>query len=579
MDQASLRVMRWRYEGLLPRLAQALLISVLLWLQTRGLLAFGWLALVAATSLVDAHLSRRVVAQQDNRRLAAINDLSRTLSAAIFASVCFVMLADHSGFGLAAPMLAACAINLNNAMMTAGVRRFIFSLTTPSSIVLVSLPLAAWATDHPLSLTGAIVMTVGAAAYVVFIVRLAGALFSEGEALRAALEAAEAASRAKSTFLAVTSHEIRTPLNGVLGMAQAMENEDLSPVQRDRVGVIRKSGEALLELLNDILDLSKIEAAKLELETAPFDLEAVSHSAVGAFSATARNKGIALELAFAPEARGFFDGDAARIRQVLCNLISNAVKFTEAGGVYVEVVVASSGIRLCVQDTGPGVPPGFAERMFEKFTQADSSMTRRFGGTGLGLAISRELSEAMGGSITVANPPEGGARFVVELPLSRSSGTVPQPAPGLSPKAVTASAGLRILAAEDNAINQLVLRTLLDQIGVESVIVDGGAEAIEAWESDDFDLVLMDVQMPGMDGPTATRVIRAAEAATGRRRTPIVALTANVMSHQLEDYADAGMDAFVSKPIAVTDLYSTIAQWANGETEAAESAPLEGQVA
>jgi signal transduction histidine kinase/CheY-like chemotaxis protein len=576
MDQGSLRVLRWRVDGLLPRLGQAVLMGVLLYVQTRSPLAFAWLALCAAASLVDAALSRRCLANLEDRRLGVLNDISRAISAVIYASVCFVVLLDPSGFALSAALLGACAINLNNAVMTRGSKRFVRSLMTPSSVVLVAVPLAAWATHHPLSLQGALVLTVAAGAYAVFTTRLAHSLFSEGEALQRAVDAALAASRAKSSFLAVTSHEIRTPLNGVLGMAQAMANDELSDVQRDRVGVIRQAGEALLDILNDILDLSKIEAGKLDLETAAFDLEAVTKSAVGAFSATALNKGLDYGLDFPPAARGYFDGDAARVRQVLCNLISNAVKFTAEGSVQVSVATTALGVRLAVRDTGPGVPEGFAERLFEKFTQADASTTRRFGGTGLGLAICRELCEAMGGCITVENGSERGATFFVDLPLTRSApAATGASAPAQSPAAAIANSEtpLHLLAAEDNSVNQLVLRTLLAQIGVEATIVGDGLEAVAAWEAGDFDLILMDVQMPRMDGLEATQAIREREAATGRPRTPIVALTANVMSHQVEAYTKAGMDTFVAKPIAVADLFAAIAQCVGSDGAEAEAIP------
>ncbi len=566
-DQASLRALRWRAEGLPARLGQCALIGGLAWLQTRSVMAVAWLALASAAAVVDAWLSRRSLADLDDRRLAALTFVSRTVSAASFAAVCFVVLIDHTGFGLAAAMVVACAMNLNNAVMTAGARRFVWSLVTPTSVVLIALPMAAWASGHPLNLTGALVLTAGSIAYAVFIGRLAQSLARESQALRNALSAAQAASRAKSSFLAVTSHEIRTPLNGVLGMAQAMANDDLSDVQRERVGVISQAGHALLDILNDILDLSKIEAGKLDLETAPFDLEAVTRSAVGAFSASALAKGLEFGLDFDDGARGAFEGDAARLRQVLCNLISNAVKFTETGSVRVGVTANALGVRISVRDTGPGVPDGFAERLFEKFTQADASTTRRFGGTGLGLAICRELCEAMGGCITVSNGPERGATFVVDLPLARSQQATPatlSASPAASEDAGPESRPLRALAAEDNAVNQLVLRTLLDQIGIEAVIVADGAEAVAAWEAGDFDLVLMDIQMPRMDGPTATRAIREREAALGRRRTPIIALTANVMRHQVDDYAAAGMDAFVAKPIAITELFAAIAECVGG---------------
>ena len=511
--------------------------------------------------VTDAHISGRLLARLQDRRLAAANAVTRVVSAASFAVVCFVMLVDHSAFGLAGPVLIGCAINLNNAVMSRGSQRFFLSLVGPSSAVLIVLPFAAWLSDHPIGLAATLMLTLGAAAYTVFIAILAAALFKESQALRTALEAAEAASRAKSSFLAVTSHEIRTPLNGVLGMAQAMENDALSPPQRDRIAVIRQSSEALLTLLNDILDLAKIEAGKLDLETAPFDLEAVIDSAMGAFSARAQEKGLTYGLEFDPTARGIYDGDADRLRQVIWNLVSNAVKFTEAGEVSVSVVASGAGIRLSVRDSGPGVAQDSVERLFDKFTQADASTTRKFGGAGLGLSICREIVEAMGGAITVLGHPDGGSVFTVDLPLARSASAAPAaPAQAAAPQAQPGEAALRVLAAEDNPVNQLVLRTLLTQIGIEATIVDTGAEALAAWEIGDYDLVLMDIQMPQMDGPTAARAIRAREIETGRARTPIVALTANVMKHQLDAYAEAGMDGVVAKPIAVAELYAAIAE-------------------
>ncbi len=293
LDEASLRTLRWRVEGLPVRLGQILLIGGLFWLYARTSLPLAWSAGAIATAVIDADLSRRHLTRLDDWRLAVLTAFSRVASAGAFASVCFVFLTDRSGVGLAAAMLVGCAMNLNNAVMTRGSRRFFLSIVGPSSVCLVALPLVAWRNGHALSLAGAGILTVGAVAYAVFIALLARALFKESQALRSALEAAEAASRSKSAFLAVTSHEIRTPLNGVLGMAQAMENGTLSQVQRGRVSVIRQSGEALLEILNDILDLAKIEAGKLELETAPFEVEAVTLSAVRAFSATALAKGLA----------------------------------------------------------------------------------------------------------------------------------------------------------------------------------------------------------------------------------------------------------------------------------------------
>jgi PAS domain S-box-containing protein len=376
--------------------------------------------------------------------------------------------------------------------------------------------------------------------------------------LMQAIEAAEAANTAKSQFLATMSHEIRTPLNGVLGMAQAMEADELSATQRDRLGVIRESGQSLLTILNDVLDISKIEAGKLELEEADFDIDEIAQSARHAFAAIAEAKGLQLILDLEPRARGLYRGDATRVRQILYNLISNALKFTERGAVTVKVARTVDRVRLSVSDTGIGIAKADMRRLFEKFEQADASTTRRFGGSGLGLAICRQLAELMGGRIRARSVIGEGSTFVVSLPLVwLGQATAAAPTDAAAEPAATAS-DIRILAAEDNEINRLVLKTLLGQFGLDPVIVVDGEAALEAWEREAWDVILMDVQMPRMDGPTATRAIRRREAELGRARTPIVALTANAMAHQVEEYRAAGMDGFVAKPIEVGDLLAAL---------------------
>jgi signal transduction histidine kinase/CheY-like chemotaxis protein len=379
-------------------------------------------------------------------------------------------------------------------------------------------------------------------------------------ALIAAKEEAESATKAKSAFLATMSHEIRTPLNGVLGMAQAMEGDDLAPAQRERLTVIRQSGETLLAILNDVLDLSKIEAGKLELDETEFDIQDLASGAYAAFTAIAAKKGVGFALSIDKAARGVFRGDSTRVRQILYNLVSNAIKFTEDGDVRVRVGRRGGQLVLSVRDSGIGISPEALKRLFSKFEQADSTTTRRYGGTGLGLAICRELSELMGGSIEAESRPGEGSTFTVRLPLERVADERPAaPAPP-TPQAESdaQAAQLRVLAAEDNEVNRLVLQTLLEQVGLSPTIVADGAQAIEAWEREDWDLILMDVQMPVMDGPTACREIRAREARNGRGRTPIIALTANAMSHQVAEYRAAGMDAFVPKPIEIGVLFSAM---------------------
>ena len=376
--------------------------------------------------------------------------------------------------------------------------------------------------------------------------------------LRSAKIEAEAANDAKSSFLAMMSHEIRTPLNGVLGMVQAMELDPLPEVQRQRLDVVRQSGEALLAILNDILDLAKIEAGKLVLEEIDFDLDELLRGAHAAFTALANKKGLSFGLVTEPEARGVWRGDPTRIRQIVYNLISNALKFTEAGEVRVRADAVDARLRLSISDTGIGMSETAVASLFEKFTQADASTTRRFGGTGLGLPICGDLAALMGGAVTVETRVGEGTTFTVVLPLTRGCAAPAGGSPVAPAQVARAAGALKVLAAEDNPVNQLVLKTLLHQFGVQVTVVDDGQAAVEAWRAEEWDIVLMDVQMPVMDGPAAARKIRELEGRHGRRRTPIIALTANVMSHQTEAYRVAGMDGCVAKPLQIVALVEAI---------------------
>ena len=380
-----------------------------------------------------------------------------------------------------------------------------------------------------------------------------------------ARDAAEQANLLKSQFLANMSHEIRTPLNGVLGMAQAMSAGKLSAAQRERLEIVQRSGASLLAVLNDILDLSKIEAGFLELEDAPFDIEDVATDACAIFTSTAARKALPLVLDIADDAKGSWRGDAVRIRQVISNLVSNAVKFTEQGEIRVliqrETTADSDVLAISVSDTGIGVSAENLPKLFEKFIQADSTTTRRFGGTGLGLTISRHIVELMGGTIEVESRVGVGTVFLIRMPLTflgQPDSIHGEPAEDFAPPADLSS--LRVLAAEDNHTNQLVLTTLLQSFDVEPVMVADGREAVRAWEAGSFDLIFMDVQMPVLDGVAATREIRAIERKTGRPPIRIIAVSANAMIHQVAEYLAAGMDGHVSKPIAIERLYDALAE-------------------
>ncbi|MFZ5668853.1 MAG: ATP-binding protein [Pseudomonadota bacterium] len=369
---------------------------------------------------------------------------------------------------------------------------------------------------------------------------------------------ANAANVLKSQFLANMSHEIRTPLNGVLAMADVMARGDLDDRQRERLGVIRESGELLLSVINDVLDLSKIEAGRLELAEHDFELTELADGAVCAFSVLAAEKNLRFGLTIDADAAGWWRGDSDRIRQILNNLLSNAVKFTVEGAVAARFSIGpGGGLRLTVSDTGIGIANEKLPTLFEKFIQADNSTTRRFGGTGLGLAICRELAQLMGGAVGARSVEGEGSTFTVDLPLARAA----------APTEASRGAGdldgledrpLRILAAEDNATNQKVLQAVMEPLDVHLHLVSDGAQAVDAWRDGGFDLILMDIQMPVMDGVEAARTIRAAEAGEGLARTPILALTANALVHQVESYLAAGMDGHISKPIELNRLYEAI---------------------
>lgn len=400
--------------------------------------------------------------------------------------------------------------------------------------------------------------------------------------LEMAKTAAEAADHAKSAFLAQMSHEIRTPMNGVLGMADALSRTPLDDRQLRMLAVIQDSGDTLLALLNDVLDIAKIEAGKLSLESLDFSVMEIVRSTEAMFTLRAHQKGISFAVNVDRGADIWCLGDPTRIKQVLYNLVANAVKFTNSGSILVTISAQDAGdnrraLSFAVKDSGIGIEPDTQNRLFERFSQADTATNRKFGGSGLGLAICKQLLALMGGQIELESRVGEGStfRFTVTMPL------------GLAPertdagqfeesRAQVGEAGtsVRVLAAEDNAHNRLVLQLFLEQVGIEPVFAENGEVAVELWSQDRFDLILMDVQMPIMSGPEATQRIRALERMQKRARTPIIALTANAMTHHVQECLDAGMDAHVAKPIRPEVLFAAIHQALSGEKTAEATASL-----
>ena len=386
--------------------------------------------------------------------------------------------------------------------------------------------------------------------------------------LSQALEQAKAFDKAKSQFLANMSHEIRTPMNGVLGMVQLLEQTELSASQRDFAEHIGSSARDLLAIINDILDLSKIEAGKLELVPECFSLHALLRQVVQFYNGVASVKGLNLNLDVADEVPDTVDGDPVRLRQVIINLVGNAIKFTEHGGVGLRVEVAGSGddwieLQFSVADTGIGIAPALQASIFESFAQADASTTRRFGGTGLGLSISSQLVALMGGEINLISEPGKGSTFAFTARFMRccEQSSAEQAEEQVPAVASVDLSDNRILLCEDNRVNQEIARIMLEQLGLTVDVAENGQIGVGLFQANNYDLVLMDCQMPVMDGFQATDVMRNFEAGNDQRHTPIVALTANAMVGDRERCLAAGMDDYLGKPFSKAQLAAVLASW------------------
>jgi len=557
-----------RYRELMTRIALALFIGGTAWFMAPSVWPVVWFGAVLASQAVDWLVFRPLRLKPERavgKAYAVLCCATAALNVVVYSAMTAYLWFNGGEVGRLFAMVQAAGGLLHVSLHMHHVRALMFSAAVPHAAYFLGLPVVESVIEGRPHL---LLISIGCMLYLAHLVVAVRQSSRTTEALRQAnreagaqRQRAEIASAAKSDFLAVISHEIRTPMNAVISAANLLRRTRLDREQREHVSMLMDAGDVLMGLLNDVLDFSKIEAGRMQLDLADVHLRDKLSSVSRLWQSRALANGVRLSVEIDPAAPEVIRTDPLRFQQILFNLISNAVKFTSAG----EILVAADWdearrtLSVSVSDTGVGIPADRLGSIFDSFEQADVGTTRRYGGTGLGLAISRKLAELMGGTLTASSVEGEGSVFRVDLPVqaARTASPAPQPAEAVGTVDVASLAGRSILAAEDHEVNRRILGLLLEPHGCRLTLVENGAEAVEAAALEPFDAILMDMQMPVMDGLEATRRIRAGEV---NGSTPVIALTANALDVHRAAWDAAGVHAFLTKPIDPTILSQTLAE-------------------
>ena len=546
-----------RGKDLRVRIGFAAFIGMIGWVLSPGPVAPLWFAAVVAGQFID-HLIAAPLRRGEGRpisrsRVVAVS-MSMTLNACLYSALAVVLWLQGTAVGMAFALLSLCGSLINNALQMARTPLGLPFVIGPPGIYMVSLPLITALTSPEADAVQMALITAGGMIYILHTLMAVKRIWTTSRETDAAIEAAQRANAAKSDFLATISHEIRTPMNAVVAAGELLRRTSLTEEQAGHVDMLGNASEVLLGLLNDVLDLSRIESGKLEVELAPFDLTDKLAAAAHLWRAKAAD---GVTLSFQPAGvPARIMTDPLRFQQIVSNLLSNATKFTTAGHVTIRagqlIGMDDPILWIEVEDSGPGMDAETCQRIFASFEQGSTGVTRVHGGTGLGLAISRRLAQMMGGSLTVRSDLGHGSVFRFEIPLM-----IAEAAPVQAPDAEHDwSGGVSVLLAEDHVVNQRIVRMMLEPFGAQVTVAANGAEAVELANLRPFDVILMDMQMPVMGGVEAAALIRRAGP---NAATPILALTANALAEHRAEWAAVGVDVFITKPVEMQVLLDHVA--------------------